>query len=135
MNEAKEQITFDPGVEHPEPSGVPQDLNVELPFPMLIATVNNHAILVKIQKNEFFTISIVDLNQKTGNEPVKPLKMANIRFGATPPNVEVGAYWHCAITTSAQAFYAMFQYEQSQRIAVPQKPSLAVIHGGQVKVS
>ncbi len=134
MNEAKEQLAFDPSIEHPEASGVPADLHIDLPFPMLMATVEDVAIVAKIVGNEYFTLCIVDLFPKTPQEAGRPLKTVNIRFGATPPDVEVGRYWSIAMQTSAQAFYEVFKAERAApKLSRADKPSLAVINGGVVK--
>ena len=126
-------IEFDPGVQHPEDTGVPEDRVIDLPFPLLIATTGVHGIVAKVHQNQFFTLSIVELQPKNPADSGRPLKSANIRFGATPVNVEVGKYWRTAIETSAQAFYQMFLAELHQKLAVPEKPSLAVIQGGVVQ--
>lgn len=126
---------FDPTVEHPEETGVPEDLIIDLPFPMLIAAVGDKAIVCKVQKNQFFTLAIIELFPKTAEDVGRPLEKVNIRFGATPPNVQVGDYWKKAIEDSARLFYATWEMNQKTSrpgLAVPQKPGLAVIRGGVV---
>lgn len=128
------EITFDPTVDHPEDTGIPEDLVIDLPFPMLIAAVSDKAVVCKIQKNQFFTLAIIELFPKTAEEVGRPLAKVNIRFGATPPNVQVGDYWKKAIEESARLFYATWEMERqgAPKVAVPHKPGLAVIRGGVV---
>lgn len=130
------EIDFDPTIEHPESSGVPEDCVIDLPFPLLIATNKDKAIVCKIHKNEFFTLAIIELFPSSPDQAGRPLEKAIIRFGATPPNVQVGDYWKTAIETSARLFYTTWEMNQMgakpAALATPQKPTLAVIRGGVV---
>ena len=67
-------------------TGVPEDVRVELPFPMLVATVQGrHAIVAQIIKNKFFVLSIIDVTITEGPNSGRPL--APVRVAVAKPKL------------------------------------------------
>jgi hypothetical protein len=108
-----------------EPKLIPDDLRVDLPFPMMVLSHGSLCVLARMIKSHGAELFIVDVER-----PQKRVAGAEIKFGDPPPGTTVEAYWTGILMAASKELLGKVLSDASQSIMTPSRQLIVPGNGG-----
>lgn len=97
-------------------TGIDKDALIELPFPALIAIVENRFnIIAKLFDNQGAHVAIIDTTSG------KQMASMTVGFGPTPEGKQVHDYWTAVLNDAGQTLWNALMEQSRKSMLIPQK--------------